>query len=369
VTLPEVQGEKSEYFDDLVIRQKSFGYTYEDIHKYLVPVITEGKDPLGSMGNDTPLAVLSDLPQSLFNYFKQLFAQVTNPPIDAIREQLVTSTMTLLGAEGNLLHPTKENIHRIQLETPVLTNDQTDQLKSAIHPDFKSAVISAVFTNDLKADLDRVFAEAEAAINAGASILVLTDREAGAQSVAIPALLAVSGLHQHLVRKGNRTKASIVVETGEAREVHHFAALIGYGADAINPYLTFATYQNEINAGTLNVSYDYAVEKYVKAVTEGVVKVMSKMGISTVQSYRGAQIFEAVGISAEVIEQYFTGTASQLGGIGLDVIAKEAKTRHDNAYVETIEQTLESGSDFQWRHTGEHHAFNPKTIHTLQWAC
>jgi len=159
------------------------------------------------------------------------------------------------------------------------------------------------------------------------------------------------------------------VETGEAREVHHFAALIGYGADAINPYLTFATYQNEINAGTLNVSYDYAVEKYVKAVTEGVVKVMSKMGISTVQSYRGAQIFEAVGISAEVIEQYFTGTASQLGGIGLDVIAKEAKTRHDNAYVETIEQTLESGSDFQWRHTGEHHAFNPKTIHTLQWAC
>lgn len=369
VTLPEVQEEKSEYFDDLVIRQKSFGYTYEDIHKYLVPVITEGKDPLGSMGNDTPLAVLSDRPQSLFNYFKQLFAQVTNPPIDAIREQLVTSTMTLLGAEGNLLHPTKENIHRIQLETPVLTNDQTHQLKSAIHPDFKSAVISAVFTNDLKADLDRVFAEAEAAINAGASILVLTDREAGAHSVAIPALLAVSGLHQHLVRKGNRTKASIVVETGEAREVHHFAALIGYGADAINPYLTFATYQNEINAGTLNVSYDYAVEKYVKAVTEGVVKVMSKMGISTVQSYRGAQIFEAVGISAEVIEQYFTGTASQLGGIGLDVIAKEAKTRHDNAYVETIEQTLESGSDFQWRHTGEHHAFNPKTIHTLQWAC
>ncbi len=201
VTLPEVQEEKSEYFDDLVIRQKSFGYTYEDIHKYLVPVITEGKDPLGSMGNDTPLAVLSDRPQSLFNYFKQLFAQVTNPPIDAIREQLVTSTMTLLGAEGIYCIQPKENIHRIQLETPVLTNDQTDQLKSAIHPDFKSAVISAVFTNDLKADLDRVFAEAEAAINAGASILVLTDREAGAQSVAIPALLAVSGLHQHLSAK------------------------------------------------------------------------------------------------------------------------------------------------------------------------
>ncbi|TYR80809.1 glutamate synthase large subunit [Priestia megaterium] len=369
VTLPEVESELSESFEDLITRQKAFGYTYEDIHKYLLPVVTEGKDPLGSMGNDTPLAVLSDRPQSLFNYFKQLFAQVTNPPIDAIREQLVTSTMTLLGAEGNLLHTSEENSRRIQLDTPILTNKQLAQLKAGIAPEFKSTVLSTVFEADLKGALESLFVEADRAIDNGATILILSDREVNENKVAIPSLLVASGLHQYLIRKGNRTQASIVVETGEAREVHHFAALIGYGVDAINPYLAFATYKSEIEAGNLVASYEEAVSKYVKAVTEGVVKVMSKMGISTVQSYRGAQIFEAVGISSNVIEEYFTGTASQLGGIDLELIAKEAMLRHESAYAAAYEQSLDSGSDFQWRQTGEHHAFNPKTIHTLQWAC
>ncbi|KSU87517.1 glutamate synthase subunit alpha [Bacillus sp. VT 712] len=369
VKLAASADEKPESFDDLVVRQKAFGYTYEDIHKYLLPVVNEGKDPLGSMGNDTPLAVLSDRPQSLFNYFKQLFAQVTNPPIDAIREQLVTSTMTLLGAEGNLLHPTKENSRRIQLETPVLTNGQLQTLKEDSIKGFKSAVLSTVFKDDLKASLEDLFNDAEKAIVEGASILILSDREINANRAPMPILLVASALHQHLICRGSRTKVSLVIESGEVREVHHFAALIGYGADAINPYLAFATYDYEIAAGNLKTSYQVAVAKYVKAVTEGVVKVMSKMGISTVQSYRGAQIFEAVGIGEEVIAAYFTGTASQLGGIGLDVIGKEARTRHEAAYAEAYEQTLESGSDFQWRKTGEHHAFNPKTIHTLQWAC
>ncbi|MBD1381730.1 glutamate synthase large subunit [Metabacillus arenae] len=361
--------ETEEEVTDLVVQQKAFGYTYEDIHKYLIPVITEGKDPLGSMGNDMPLAVLSDRPQSLFNYFKQLFAQVTNPPIDAIREQIVTSAMTLLGAEGNLLHPNEDNCRRIQLDSPVLSNAEIAQLKTNVYPEFKSQTIQTVFTEDLETELERVFLEAEKAISEGVSLLILSDRNLTEKEAPIPSLLSASALHQHLVRKGKRTKVSIIVETGEAREVHHFAALIGYGADAINPYLAFATYKQAISEGHLSTSYEEAVSKYVKGVTEGIVKVMSKMGISTVQSYRGAQIFEAVGISSNVIDRYFTGTASQLGGIELDTIAKEALIRHKDAYADQIDETLESGSDFQWRKTGEHHAFNPKTIHTLQWAC
>ncbi|KIL45421.1 glutamate synthase large subunit [Jeotgalibacillus soli] len=360
---------EEEAVTDLLFRQKAFGYTHEDIHKYLIPMITEGKDPLGSMGNDMPLAVLSDRPQSLFNYFKQLFAQVTNPPIDSIREQIVTSTVTYLGAEANLLHPDNQNCRRIQLQTPILTNAQMQQLKSNNLSEFKSHIIHTLFSEDLESELERIVAEAERAIANGFSLLILSDRNMDKGQAAIPTLLAASALHQHLVRNGNRTKVSIVVETGEAREVHHFAALIGYGVDAINPYLTFTTYKQAILEGDLLVSYEDAVAKYIKAVTEGVVKVMSKMGISTVQSYRGAQIFEAVGISSTVIDRYFSGTASQLSGIELETIAKEALLRHETALAESYDRTLESGSDFQWRKTGEHHAFNPKTIHTLQWAC
>ncbi|MGE7662240.1 glutamate synthase large subunit [Peribacillus sp. NPDC097197] len=365
----EVQPVDEEPLSDLVFRQKAFGYTYEDVQKYLLPVIKEGKDPLGSMGNDIPLAVLADGPQSLFNYFKQSFAQVTNPPIDSLREQIVTSTMTFLGAEGDLLNPNEKNSHRIQLDTPILTPGHMNQLKENNYPEFKSRVIETLFSEDLELELNRICREAEQAITEGVSLLILSDKNMSEDRAAIPPLLAASALHQELIRHGNRTKVSIIVETGEAREVHHFAALIGYGVDAIYPYLAFETYKQAVADGSLTISYEKTVSKYVKAVTEGIVKIMSKMGISTVQSYRGAQIFEAVGISANVIERYFSGTASQLSGIELETIAEEALIRHQRAVVDLSNQTLEAGSDFQYRANGQHHAFNPKTIHTLQWAC
>ncbi|WP_110926247.1 glutamate synthase large subunit [Bacillus massiliglaciei] len=369
IKLDETKEEDTEVLPDLLTRQQAFGFTYEDIHKYLIPVVTEGKDPIGSMGNDTPLAVLSDRPQLLFNYFKQLFAQVTNPPIDSIREQLVTSTVTYLGAEGNLLHPNQGNCRRIQLDTPVLTSGQMALLKENVYEGFKSKIIQTLFSEDLETSLERVFQEAEQAIEEGASLLILSDREMTAEKAAIPSLLAASALHQQLVRKGDRTKVSLIVESGEVREVHHFAALIGYGTDAVYPYLAYETYKQEIEEGRLETSLEEAVSKYVNGVTEGVVKVMSKMGISTVQSYRGAQIFEAVGLGEQVIANHFSGTASQIGGIELETLAEETLIRHRAAYAEKVDDTLDSGSDFQWRKTGEHHAFNPKTIHTLQWAC
>lgn len=358
--------EKPSISKDHVLRQKSFGYTYEDLQKYIVPVAMEGKDPLGSMGNDTPLAVLSDRPQSLFNYFKQLFAQVTNPPIDAIREHIVTSTMTMLGAEGNLLHPTKENARRLFLKTPLLTNEQYEQLLYFETP-FKSAVIRLDFSECLEKDLTRIHEKATAAIHSGATIIVLDDESIPPGTYSVPILLAASSLHQYLIRQGLRTRVSIVVSSGEAREVHHFAALIGFGVDAIRPYLVYSSIAKLIDEGHITIPYEKAVKNFVKGMVEGVVKVMSKMGISTIQSYRGAQIFEAVGISKEVIENHFTGTASQIDGINLDTIGEEAKKRVDLAVASQI-QELESGSDFQWRANGEHHAFNPKTIHTLQWA-
>ena len=356
--------------ENLVTLQKAFGYTYEDVEKTILSMVKDGKDPVGAMGNDTPLAVLSDRPQSLFNYFKQLFAQVTNPPIDSIREYIVTSTVTMLGKEGNILHPNKLAARRIRLESPILLNEELAALKDNPYPEFRSVTIPTLFSGDLEGALDKLFESVEAAMESGAALLVLSDRGIDEGHIAIPPLLAVSALHQYLVRKGTRTNVSILVECGEAREVHHFAALIGYGADAINPYLGLETIRDAVEKGVLAFSYKDAARKYKKAATDGVVKVMSKMGISTVQSYRGAQIFEAVGISDEVIEKYFTGTASQLSGIGLKEIALEAKMRHNAAFQSTYsDETLDSGSEFQWRKNGEHHAFNPKTIHTLQWAC
>ncbi|MFC3038684.1 glutamate synthase large subunit [Virgibacillus xinjiangensis] len=368
--LEDGKEEEAEHsLQDLLKRQKAFGYTYEDVQKYLVPLVSEKKDPIGAMGNDVPLAILSDRPQSLFSYFKQLFAQVTNPPIDAYREQLVTSTMTLLGAEGNILHPDQTNCRRLKSASPVLSGQQMRRLKNNEFDGFEAEIIPALFENDLEAALEEVFRFAEDAIERGISLLILSDREMDETRTAIPSLLVVSALHQHLIRQGTRTKVSIVAESGEAREVHHFAALIGYGADAIHPYLALQTIHQAIEEGMLHEDYSEAVRKYIDGITEGVVKVMSKMGISTVQSYRGAQIFVAVGISREVIDRYFTGTASQIGGIGMETIAEEAKKRHQQAYADDIDGALDSGSDFQWRRTGEHHAFNPTTIHKLQWAC
>ena len=363
----EATTEHPQPLNDLTLRQKVYGYTFEDVQKYIVPLVKDGKDPLGSMGNDAPLAVLSDRPQSLFNYFKQLFAQVTNPPIDSIREHVVTSTMTMLGREGDLLQPNEQNAKRIFLETPVLTNSELKKLLNMEDDYFQVQTIELQLVQSIDEELGRIRHEAIQAIEAGKTLLVLTDELAQADVPTIPVLLAASSLHQYLVREGVRTKVSIIVNSSEAREVHHFAALVGFGVDAINPYLAYATIAEAIEKGHLTIDYHTAVKRFRKGAAEGVVKVMSKMGISTVQSYRGAQIFEAVGIGKEVIDEHFTGTASQIDGIDLATIAAEAVKRFETAKADLTSE-LDSGSDYQWRANGEHHAFNPKTIHTLQWA-
>lgn len=374
--LPEVEVSSDLKEEMLIKRQKAFGYTYEELTKNIQPMITEGKDPVGSMGFDAPLAVLSKHPQLLYNYFKQLFAQVTNPAIDCIREESITSTMTTLGAEGNLLKPGPESCRHIRLESPIIDDQTLARLRSYSHPAFHTKTLSAVFDTSkgeqgLEAGLEELFAKADKAIKLGNTILVLSDRKMGPGLAAIPTLLAVSGLHHHLIRKGTRTKISLIAETGEARDVHQFSALLGYGADAVNPYLAIATIQHMVRQGQLSdFSFEEAVKKYLQTAISGVIKVLSKMGISTIQSYRGAQIFEAVGINESVIDKYFTRTASQIGGITLDVIARETLLRHEKAYGDHLYQdrTLDPGSDFQWRHDGEYHKFHAKTIHTLQQA-
>ncbi|WP_066193569.1 glutamate synthase large subunit [Gracilibacillus timonensis] len=366
----DVAAKNDVQFDpQLLVKQKAFHYTTEDIEKYLLPLIENGKDPIGAMGNDMPLAVLSERPQSLFNYFKQLFAQVTNPPIDAYREQLVTSMLTWLGSEGNVLHPSEQQVRRIRLDSPILSNNQLHKITTNQMDGLDAQVIDTLFTNDMESALKRVFTQAKIAIQAGKNIIVLSDQNLDANHKPIPALLAVSGLHQYLVREGIRTKVSIIAQTGESREVHHFAALLGFGVDAIHPYLVYQTYYEAILQDRLATDIQTIQTKFIDIATEGIVKIMSKIGISTVQSYRGAQIFEAVGISKQVIADYFTGTASQIDGIGLDVIQREVEMHHQTGYQEAIIASLDAGSDFQWRKTGEHHAFNPTTIYTLQWAC
>lgn len=359
--------------DALLARQKAFGYTQEELGKVLTPMVADKKDPIGSMGIDTPLAVLSDRPQLLYNYFKQSFAQVTNPPIDALREACVTSTLSYLGAEGNLLAPDDRNCRRIRLSSPLLTNEDLATLAYNPHGEFKAKTLPILFPADggaaeLEKALDDLFAGADQAIAEGFTLLVLSDRGMNEKLAAIPALLAGSGLHHHLVRKGTRTMASIIVESGEPRDVHQFAMLIGYGVDAINPYLAIdSLLELAATQKASGITAEDAAATYLRTAIEGVVKVMSKMGISTVQSYRGAQIFEAVGIDSTVIDRYFTRTPSKIGGIGLDIIAKETQLRHAKAFSpEHSEESLEPGSDFQFRRDGEYHLFNPKTVHALQ---
>ncbi|HZG72350.1 MAG TPA: glutamate synthase central domain-containing protein, partial [Chondromyces sp.] len=359
----------------LVKAQKAFGYTYEEVAKHIAPMAVEGKEAIGSMGNDTPLAILSDHSQLLYNYFKQLFAQVTNPPIDAIREQFVTSTATLLGAEGNLLHPVAQSCRRIRLETPVISDEELTKIRHNRHSAFHSKTFPALFEAEkggkgLERALKKLFDSVDKAIENGTALIILSDQQISGKFAPIPALLAVSGLHHHLVRQGTRTRVSIIVETGEARDVHHLCMLLGYGADAINPYLAFASIQEMVDTNQIPLEFEEAVNNYIYAATKGIVKVLSKMGISTIQSYRGAQIFEAVGIDSSVIDKYFTGTAARLGGIDLDIIAEETLIRHREAFGPSSEQdqTLEAGSDFQWRNGGEAHAFRPETIHLLQHA-
>ncbi|MFD2043641.1 glutamate synthase large subunit [Ornithinibacillus salinisoli] len=374
--LPEVESEKiSQSEGKLLEQQLAFGYTREEIQKIIKPLVTGGKDPIGSMGYDSPLAVLSKKPQLLYNYFKQLFAQVTNPPLDAIREQMVTMTSTTIGAEGNLVDPNANSCRHIRLDTPLLTNKQLAKLRNEDVNGLPSATLSILFDakqGSIEGALQQLFEQANQAIQNGATLLILSDRGLSSEKAAIPALLAVSGLHHHLIRKAIRTKVSILIESGEPREVHHFATLIGYGAEGINPYLAFETIDQLVDYNELeNLHVEQAIQKYVSSVTDGIVKILSKMGISTIQSYRGAQIFEAIGIKNDVIERYFTGTASRLGGIGLDMIEKETLMRHENAFkVKRGEnRVLDAGDEYQYRENGEDHQYNPRTIYTLQHAC
>jgi glutamate synthase (NADPH/NADH) large chain/glutamate synthase (ferredoxin) len=374
--IPEVKKVKEQIQgEDLRRQQRAFGYTKEDVEKIIKMLVTEGKDPIGSMGYDSPLAVLSKKPQLLYNYFKQLFAQVTNPPIDAIREKIITMTETTIGREGNLTSPTETSCKRIRLKTPLLTNDELDKLQMGELVGFKAATLSTLFPaaeGSLEFEMERLFNEADAAMEEGAVLLVLSDRGSDVSNAAIPSLLAVSGLHHHLIRKGVRTKVSLLLESGEPREVHHFAALIGYGAEGINPYLAYESIFDLVDQGEVKTMVPkQAMEAYNRAVTEGIVKILSKMGISTIQSYRGAQIFEAIGIRKDVIDKYFTGTASRLGGIGLDMIEKEALMRHWDGFAENrgANDSLQHGDDYQYRMYGEDHQYNPKTIPALQHAC
>ncbi|MFD1039106.1 glutamate synthase large subunit [Virgibacillus byunsanensis] len=376
--IPEVVEKQPAYRNELLLNQQLvFGYTREELNKIIKPLVMDGKDPIGSMGYDSPLAVLSKKPQLLYNYFKQLFAQVTNPAIDAIREQLITMVETTIGAEGNLVNPGPESCRHIKLKTPILTNQQLEKLRQQQLEGFHTTTISTLFNavegpNNMEQALEETFKKADEAVESGSTLLILSDRGVSKGKAAIPALLAVSGLHHHLIRAGERTKVSLLVESGEPREVHHFATLLGYGAEGINPYLAFDSIselveENEIEA----VSNEQAIEKYIGSVTDGIIKILSKMGISTIQSYRGAQIFEAVGIQNDVIDKYFTRTASRLGGIGMDIIEKEVLMRHERAFKEGrgSNHTLDAGDEFQYRENGEDHQYNPRTIHTLQHAC
>jgi glutamate synthase domain-containing protein 2/glutamate synthase domain-containing protein 1/glutamate synthase domain-containing protein 3 len=358
----------------VLLRQQAFGYTFEDLRIILAPMAKDAVQPLGSMGTDTPLAVLSNKPQLLYNYFKQLFAQVTNPPIDCIREEIITSTSTTIGPEGNLLDPQPENCRQIQLKGPVLSNEEFEQLRHIDHPGFKSITLPILFKVDeggkgLEKALDQLFRKASKAIKEGHNILILSDRGIDHENAAIPALLAVAGMHHHLIRKGTRTRVALVLESGEPREVHHFALLIGYGAGAINPYLAFETLDDMIRQGIVkDLDRKKAVKNYLKAVTKSVVKTMAKMGISTIQSYCGAQIFEAIGLNHSVVDKYFTGTASQIEGIGIDVVSEEVRLRHRHAFPDRAVNgaTLDPGGQYQWRSDGESHLFNPGTISRLQ---
>lgn len=371
--------EDNELYDhhEVLTRQRVFGYTFEDLRILLGPMAKNAVEPVGSMGVDTPLAVLSDKPKILYNYFKQLFAQVTNPAIDALREELITDTKVTIGPVKNLLKPVPESCRKIELDTPLLTNSELNKLKGLSSKDFKSEIFPILFDpskggKGLEEALDSLFKSVDKAIFQGINIVILSDKGLGKAKAPMPALLAVSGLHHHLIRNGNRMKIGLILESGEPREVHHFALLIGYGASAINPYLAYETLNDMIKQNLLKeIDYENAVSGYIKSLVKGVVKIMSKMGISTVQSYHGAQIFEALGLNQELIDKYFTWTPSRISGVGIDVIADEAIQRHTNAYPdrEVEEDTLDEGGIYQWRPGGERHMWNPKTVHKLQYAC
>ena len=372
--LPEAESLPEPDHDTVLQRQLAFGYTFEDLRILMAPMAKMGIEAMGSMGTDTPLAVLSDKPQPLYNYFQQLFAQVTNPPIDAIREEIVTSAITTLGTEGNVLEATPRSCHLIELKTPILTNEELAKFRHIGQEGFKSVTLPMLFRADggeaaLAQAMEEIYSQADNAIRGGNNILILSDRGVDKEMAPIPALLACAGLHHHLIREGTRTKVGLILETGEPREVHHFSLLIGYGAGAINPYLAFETLDDMIRQNLLaDIDHKTACKNFVKAASKGVVKVTSKMGISTIHSYCGAQIFEAIGLSSSVVERYFTWTPTRIEGAGLEVIAREATMRHERAFPDRAVEahTLDVGGQYQWRSEGEVHLFSPKTVHQLQ---
>ena len=362
-------------FDTLLIRQKIFGYTNEDLNLLLTPMVSESAEASGSMGNDTPLAVLSEKPRLLYDYFKQIFAQVSNPPVDAIREELVMSLTSRLGPQRNILEPGPEHARMLKLDHPILNNEQLAQLKELDINDFYSSTLSILFdvekgVGGLASALSQLCRQAENAVISGSSFIVLSDRGTGKEQVPIPALLAVAAVHHHLILKRKRYKTGIIVETGEAREIAHFCLLISYGAGAINPYLAFETFEQMINQKALppELTLDKANENYLKAIRKGMYKVFSKMGISTIQSYRGAQIFEAIGLDEDLVHGHFSGTPSRINGIGIEEIAQESLIRHRDALGEASEtkDILPGGGFYNWRRRGEFHQINPVMSNTLQ---
>ncbi|HZL36219.1 MAG TPA: glutamate synthase large subunit [Tepidisphaeraceae bacterium] len=363
--------------DTLLVRQHAFGYTTEDVKILLTPMAVNGLEGLGSMGADTPLACLSDKPQLLYNYFRQLFAQVTNPPLDANFEELVTSLYTYLGREGNLLDESPRACHLVKLKQPILSNTDLAKLRELSVGDLRSVTIPMLFRVDagekgLETALGQLCDDVAGAVKEGASVIILSDRGVGPDLAPIPSLLATAAVHHHLIRLGIRTQAGLVIETGEAREIHHFCLLIGYGAGAVNPYVAFETLGDMHGEGMLSkdLTFEQAKKNYIKAANKGIIKVASKMGISTVQSYRGAQIFEAVGLSRSLIDKYFTGTASRLNGVGLEIIARESLERHRAGYprMPVNGDVLDNGGFYQWRRDGEYHMWNPDTVAKLQQA-
>lgn len=364
----------------VIRRQRAFGYTEEELRMLISPMARNGAEPLGSMGTDSPIAALSERPRLLFDYFSQLFAQVTNPPLDAIREELVTSLAGAIGPEHNLLDPSPASCRQIQLDFPVIDNDELAKIihvnADGDHPGFAAHIVRGLFPiagdgESLRKRLDEIRAEVSQAIAEGARLIVLSDRDGDADNAPIPSLLLTAAVHHHLIREKTRTKVGLIVEAGDVREVHHAAVLVGYGAAAINPYLAMESAEDLVLQGVITgITPEKAVRNLIKALGKGVLKVMSKMGISTIASYTGAQVFEAIGLSHELVDEYFAGTTSRLGGVGLNVIAEETIARHHIAYPPGGEipgtKRLPIGGEYQWRREGEPHLFNPETVFTLQ---
>src|SRR6185312_7344535 len=359
----------------MLSRQRAFGYTDEDLKMIIEPMAAKGEEPIGSMGTDTPLACLSDKPQPLFNYFKQLFAQVTNPPIDPIREEMVMSLISYIGTERNILDETPENCHTLKLPHPILTNRDLEKLRRVSQGDLLAITLPALFRAadgeaGLRSALDEISRRASLAVKSGYTLLILSDRGVDKDYAPIPSLLALAAVHNLLVREETRTQVALIIESGEPREVMHFALLIGYGASAINPYLALGTLEDVASRGYLpgGMTPDIAVKHFIKAINKGLLKTFSKMGISTLQSYRGAQVFEAIGLNKDLVNTYFSGTTSRVGGVGLDVLAREAQMKHEFAFrpLTEAETELSVGGSYHYRINGEYHLLNPLTISKLQ---